>query len=115
MCGPPFSLAIALLRAYLHTLLSCCLRVRQQPSRAGGSPPPSLLLRFRQLLEQRYTVRKSVADYAAHLRVTFNHLGTAVRKKTGQHAHPAAHYAGGPATSSQARCAAQRSSLPAWL
>jgi AraC family transcriptional activator of pobA len=74
----------ALLRAYLHTLLICCLRVRQQPGLAGALPPPSLFLRFRQVLEQRYTVWKSVADYAQHLRVTANHLSTAVRKETGQ-------------------------------
>jgi AraC family transcriptional activator of pobA len=81
--GDAAPLRDALLRAYLHTLLLCCLRVRQRLGRAG-SPPPSLFLRFRQLLEQRYTVWKSVADYASHLRVTANHLSTAVRKETGQ-------------------------------
>jgi AraC family transcriptional activator of pobA len=81
--GDATPLREALLRAYLHTLLICCLRVRQRLSQPG-SPPPSLFRRFRQLLEQHYTVWKSVADYAGHLRVTANHLSTAVRKETGQ-------------------------------
>jgi AraC family transcriptional activator of pobA len=73
----------ALLRAYLKTLLLYCLRLRQQQLGSSQAPQPNLYQRFRKLLEQHYRTWKSVAEYADHLRVTANHLSTAIRKETG--------------------------------
>lgn len=78
-------LGAILLRSYLKTLLIYCLHLSQQQQVQVVGPPaaPSLFLRFRKLLEQHYRVWKSVAEYAAHLHITANHLSTAIKKETG--------------------------------
>jgi AraC family transcriptional activator of pobA len=76
-------LAVALLRSYLKTLLIYCLHLSQQQPVLPQPATSSLFLRFRRLLEQHYRVWKSVAEYAAHLRITANHLSTAIKKETG--------------------------------
>ncbi|WP_022823680.1 helix-turn-helix domain-containing protein [Hymenobacter norwichensis] len=76
-------LGVALLRSYLKTLLIYCLHLSQQQPVLLPPAAPSLFLRFRKLLEQHYRVWKSVAEYAAHLHITANHLSTAIKKETG--------------------------------
>jgi|GEM_PF-2663880 len=74
-----------LLRSYLKTLLLYCTGLsQQQPGGAASLVQPGLFGRFQQLLEQHYTRWKSVAEYAAHLRVTANHLSVSIRKETGR-------------------------------
>ncbi|WP_210521660.1 helix-turn-helix domain-containing protein [Hymenobacter terricola] len=81
----PALLRDALLRAYLKTLLICCLRLSQQQALTSAPPAQSgLFLRFRKLLEAHYTDWKSVAEYASQLHVTANHLSMAIRKETGR-------------------------------
>jgi AraC family transcriptional regulator, transcriptional activator of pobA len=74
-----------LLRSYLKTLLLHCTRFsQQQHGGAGPLVPPGLFGRFQQLLEAHFTRWKSVAEYAAQLSVTANHLSVSIKKETGR-------------------------------
>jgi len=78
-----------LLRSYLKTLLLHCTRFRQQQGATGPLVQPGLFGRFQRLLETHFTRCKSVAEYAAQLSVTANHLSVSIKKETGQ---PASEY-----------------------
>ncbi|MBF9221284.1 helix-turn-helix domain-containing protein [Hymenobacter ruricola] len=75
----------ALVRTYLKAFLLHCLRLREEQA---PMPPPgaagSLFLRFRSMLEERYTVLKTVAEYANLLHVSANHLSETIKKETGR-------------------------------
>jgi AraC-like DNA-binding protein len=74
-----------LLRSYLRTLLLHCTRLSQQQRGAAGPlVQPGLFGRFQQLLEAHFTRWKSVAEYAAQLSVTANHLSVSIKKETGR-------------------------------
>jgi AraC family transcriptional activator of pobA len=74
----------ALVRTYLKAFLIHCLRLREEQAPTQSSPVGSLFLRFRGILEERYTVLKTVAEYADLLHVTANHLSETIKKETGR-------------------------------
>ncbi|MBO2012231.1 helix-turn-helix domain-containing protein [Hymenobacter negativus] len=75
----------ALVRTYLKAFLIHCLRLREElaPIRAQ-SAAGSLFLRFRGILEEHYTVLRTVTEYADRLHVTANHLSETIKKETGR-------------------------------
>jgi AraC-like DNA-binding protein len=74
----------ALRKAYLKTLLLHFTQLSQQQfGEAVRAASSGLVTRFQRLLEQHYTRWKSVHEYAAHLRVTANHLSVTTRRQTG--------------------------------
>jgi AraC-like DNA-binding protein len=76
--------ALGLLQAYMAALL-CELNQAYRPA-AGSAPTAAAHLtnQFRELLAARFRTQQLVADYAAQLHVSPNHLNKAVKAVTGK-------------------------------
>jgi AraC-like DNA-binding protein len=75
--------SLGLLQAYLAALL-CELNQAYRPAAAGSGRVAQLANRFRELLLEHFRQRHQVAEYAALLHVSPNHLNKAVKAATGK-------------------------------
>lgn len=76
--------ALGLLQAYLAAVLCELNRVYRPVVGGGGSRAAQLANQFRELLLTYFRTKHRVAEYAAQLHVSPNHLNKAVRAATGQ-------------------------------
>jgi AraC family transcriptional activator of pobA len=71
------------IRLYLYLLLLELKRSYREQS-AGGGEATAMAIRFRKLVCEHYMTRQRVAEYAAMLYVTPNHLNRIVKEVTGR-------------------------------
>ena len=74
----------AIIQSYLLALLSELERVAQPGTQASASQPVNIARQFRSLLHAHFRTEHRVADYAAMLHISPNHLNKSVKTATGK-------------------------------
>jgi AraC-like DNA-binding protein len=78
---------IPLLQTRLLSLLFECRHIYDQHEQHIQQQLDSLVIRFRQLVNQHYLIRKTVQDYAEMLHISADHLSKTMKAVTGKTAH----------------------------